>query len=78
MGSGVLIFGLGSIVAGWVNPLAGGPNMTVTIHNTCACLGSLLILAGAVISRPSMKSGRGNWSAGTIVAAYAGDRKSVV
>ena len=37
MGCGILIFGLGSIVAGWVNPLSGGPNMTVTLHNTCAC-----------------------------------------
>jgi PAS domain S-box-containing protein len=70
IGSGILIFGLGSIVAGWVNPLSGGPNMTVTLHNTCACIGSILILAGAVMSHAPAKSGRATGNTGTIAAAY--------
>jgi len=70
IGSGILIFGLGSIVAGWVNPLSGGPNMTVTIHNTCACIGSILILAGAIMSHTPAKSGRAIKNTGTIAAAY--------
>jgi PAS domain S-box-containing protein len=70
IGSGILIFGLGSIVAGWVNPLSGGPNMTVTLHNTCACIGSILIFAGAVMSHTPSKSGKPTGNTGTIAAAY--------
>jgi len=51
MGCGILIFGLGSISAGWLNVLPGGPNITVTIHNTCACIGSMFILAGGLLNR---------------------------
>lgn len=50
MGSGLLIFGLGSIVAGWFLPVTGDPNVNVTIYNTCACAGSVIILTGAVIT----------------------------
>ncbi len=70
IGSGILIFGLGSIAAGWLNPLPGGPNMTVTIHNTCACIGSILIFAGAVMSHTPAKSGRATGNTGTIAAAF--------
>ena len=72
IGSGLLIFGLGSIAAGWVNPLPGGPNMTVTIHNTCACIGSIVILAGAVMSLSAPVFRRAPVSTGKLAAVYAG------
>lgn len=72
IGSGVLIFGLGSIVAGWVNPLAGGPNMTVTIHNSCALISSIFLLAGAFTSNFPAKPGMRKGSTATIAAAYTG------
>ncbi len=34
LGSGMLVFGLCSISAGWLIGLPGGPNITVTIYNT--------------------------------------------
>ncbi len=73
IGAGVLIFGLGSIAAGWVNPLPDGPNMTVTLHNTCALVGSIFVLAGAVLSHHNTRFGRGSGNPGTIVIlTYAG------
>jgi PAS domain S-box-containing protein len=72
LGSGVLIFGLGSIAAGWVNPLTGGPNMTVTIHNSCALISSIFLLAGAFTSNFTVKPGMGRGSTATIAAAYTG------
>ena len=72
IGSGILIFGLGSIAAGLVNSLPGGPNMTVTIHNTCACIGSVFILAGAVMSLYTPAFRRGTVSTGKLTAVYAG------
>lgn len=45
-GCGMLVFGLGSTVAGWVRGLPDGANMTVTIHNTSALIASVLHLAG--------------------------------
>jgi len=38
IGCGLLFFGVSSLYAGWVMPLADSPNPTVTLHN----LGSLL------------------------------------
>lgn len=71
IGSGMLIFGLGSIASGWLNPLYG-PNVSVTIHNTCACIGSIFILIGAIMSRsgemPVNVRGRTRW----VAAAYSG------
>ncbi len=72
IGSGVLIFGLGSIVAGWVNPLPGGPNMTVTIHNSCALLSSIFILVGAMLSNSTWRKERRKGNTGIIAATYAG------
>ncbi|MEI7433585.1 MAG: PAS domain S-box protein [Methanomicrobiales archaeon] len=70
IGSGILIFGLGSIAAGWVNPLPGGPNMTVTIHNSCALASSIFILVGAVLSNTSAMTGRGKGNTWLIAATY--------
>jgi len=71
IGSGMLIFGIGSIASGWLNPLYG-PNVSVTIHNTCACIGSIFILIGGVMSRSSQMPvnvrGRTRW----VAAAYFG------
>jgi PAS domain S-box-containing protein len=69
IGSGILIFGLGAITAGWLILLPGGPNINVTIYNTCAFIGSLFILTGAVISClvPNQKRGSGStWKGATI------------
>ncbi|MCX6690713.1 MAG: PAS domain S-box protein [Methanoregula sp.] len=69
MGSGILIFGLGAITAGWLILLPGGPNINVTIYNTCAFIGSLFILTGAAISclTPVQRRGRGStWKGAAI------------
>ena len=72
MGSGLLVFGLGSIVTGWVLPTGGGPNAAVTVYNSCAYISSILILAGTVISMqgPGLWKGRGDIR--IIAAAYTG------
>lgn len=66
IGAGLLLFGTGSIAAGWLNPLPGGPNLTVTLHNSCACFGAVLIFAGCLEVRISrnrlLKSTGGSWS----------------
>jgi PAS domain S-box-containing protein len=71
MGCGIFIFGLGSIAAGWVNALPNGPNMTVTIHNTCALIGSIFIFAAALLSshraRLSSETSKGTM----IIAVYS-------
>lgn len=72
IGAGVLIFGLGSIAAGWVNPLPGGSNMTVTIHNTCACLSSFFILIGAILSLSGAAFGGKKGSIRTGMGMYGG------
>ena len=72
MGSGLLVFGLGSIVTGWVLPTGGGPNTAVTIYNSCACIGSILFLAGTVISMQGPARWRGRGDIRIIVAAYTG------
>ncbi len=70
-GAGFLIFGLGAIVAGWLSPFPDGPNMSVTVHNTCSCIGSLFFLAGAGISRDVANKRRGIESKKDIVALYS-------
>jgi PAS domain S-box-containing protein len=54
LGAGMLVFGFGSIAAGWLNSIPGELNITLTVHNTSACIGAglalpavLLALAGA-------------------------------
>ncbi|GEM_PF-2183865 len=50
IGSGIFLFGLGSTISGWIKHLSGGPNLSITIHRTCACISSIVILIGAVLS----------------------------
>lgn len=49
LGSGMLVFGLGSIAAGWLNSLPGGTNITPTIHNTAVCIGAIFSLAAVLL-----------------------------
>jgi len=72
MGSGLLVFGLGSIVTGWALPTSGGPNLAVTIYNTCACIGSILILAGAILNLPGPVRWNGRGDKRIVAAAYTG------
>jgi PAS domain S-box-containing protein len=55
LGSGMLVFGLGSIAAGWLIGFPDGSNIAITIYNTSAFIGSafslaavLLVLTGAI------------------------------
>jgi len=72
MGSGLLVFGLGSIVTGWVIPTSGGPNAAVTIYNTCTCISSILILAGAVLSLQGPVPWKKKGDMRVVAAAYTG------
>ena len=45
IGSGLLFFGISSLYAGWVMPLSGGPNATVTLHNLGALAAGICQLA---------------------------------
>ena len=49
LGCGVLIFGIGSFIAGFTRSLPDGANLTVTIHNTGAFIGALFHLIAALI-----------------------------
>jgi len=46
IGCGLVFFGTSSLYAGWVMPLAGGPNPTVTLHNLGSLLAGLFQFAG--------------------------------
>jgi PAS domain S-box-containing protein len=50
IGCGMLTFGLGSTVAGWLIQLPDGPNLNITIHNFGVFFGSLFHLIGAVFT----------------------------
>jgi PAS domain S-box-containing protein len=50
LGSGMLIFGLGSIAAGWLIGLPGGANISVAIYNVCILLAAVLFLTGALFT----------------------------
>ncbi|MEI6207617.1 MAG: ATP-binding protein [Desulfuromonadales bacterium] len=47
MGCGLVVFGYSSLLAGWVMPLSGGPNPTVTLHNLGSFLAGLCQVVGA-------------------------------
>lgn len=49
VGCGLALFGLGSLYAGWVMPLAGNPNPTVTLHNLGSLTAGICQFAGAHI-----------------------------
>jgi PAS domain S-box-containing protein len=72
IGSGILIFGLGSMLAGWVNPLPNGPNLTVTVHNCSALISSLFILAGAVFANFPGRYGNRSENTRLITVTYSG------
>lgn len=46
-GCGLVFFGASSLFAGWVMPLAGNPNPTVTLHNLGCLFAGLFQLTGA-------------------------------
>jgi len=49
LGCGVLIFGLGGVIAGFVRGLPDGANLNVTIYNTGALVGALFHFVAAII-----------------------------
>ncbi len=49
IGSGMLAFGTGGLVAGWFIGSAGGPNITITIYNCGALFCATLLLLGKII-----------------------------
>jgi PAS domain S-box-containing protein len=62
IGSGMLVFGLGSIIAGSGVSLPDGPNINVTIYNTGCCIGAAFVLSGALagLTRPWQEEDAGN------------------
>ncbi len=54
LGCGVLTFGVGNLIAGWLITFPGAPNINVTVHNTGALLGSLFHAVGAMLPLPEI------------------------
>ncbi len=54
LGCGVLVFGAGNLIAGWLITAPGSPNINVAIHNSGALLGSLFHAVGAMVPLPEM------------------------
>jgi hypothetical protein len=50
LGCGMVAFGFGSMVAGFVINLPGGSNFAVAVYNTCALLAAVLIITAAIFS----------------------------
>ncbi|MEI7672012.1 MAG: PAS domain S-box protein, partial [Deltaproteobacteria bacterium] len=50
MGCGMMTFGCGAVVAGWLIGDHNGPNVNVTIYNTGALLGSVFHALGAILT----------------------------
>ncbi|WML67833.1 MAG: hypothetical protein METHP_01399 [Methanoregula sp. SKADARSKE-2] len=78
LGAGMLIFGLGSIAAGWLNNLPSGANITATLHNSSVCIGSIFSLAAVilVLTGPQRESRR--HSASVPLFLYGGIVASVI
>jgi PAS domain S-box-containing protein len=49
LGCGLLIFGIGGVIAGFVRGLPGGANLNVTVYNIGALVGALFHFAAAII-----------------------------
>ena len=49
-GCGMVAFGFGSLIAGFIINIPGGTNLTPTIHNTGAFLGSILLVTAALFA----------------------------
>jgi len=47
VGCGLVFFGVSSLYAGWVMPLAGNPNPTVTLHNLGSLFAGIFQFIGA-------------------------------
>ena len=47
IGCGLVFFGVSSLYAGWVMPLAGGPNPNVTLHNLGSLFAGFCQIVGA-------------------------------
>jgi PAS domain S-box-containing protein len=60
MGAGLLAFGAGSTIAGWLILSSGGPNVTVTVHNGSIFAASILSLLGTLwfVSRATAETAR--------------------
>ncbi|MFB0526822.1 MAG: PAS domain S-box protein [bacterium] len=54
LGCGVLGFGTGNLVSGWLITFPGAPNINVTIHNTGALFGSLFHAVSAMLPLPEI------------------------
>ena len=72
MGSGMMIFGLGSIAAGWLIGFPGGANISVTIYNVCTLLSAVFFLTGALLTFTPSKKPETTGYAGKIAAAATG------
>ncbi|MGO9118407.1 MAG: PAS domain S-box protein [Desulfomonilaceae bacterium] len=55
-GCGMLTFGLCTIPAGGLVEMTGGPNLTVTIHNTGALVGGFFLAMGSILNLVERKS----------------------
>jgi len=53
MGCGMIAFGCGSMLGGWLINNSLGPNLTVTIHNIGVLLGSIFSILGAISTSSS-------------------------
>jgi hypothetical protein len=72
MGSGMIIFGLGSIFAAMVTFLPNAPNNNVTIYNTCVCVGSIFFLIGSLTNIAGLTYGKKEGSIIAVGALYGG------
>jgi PAS domain S-box-containing protein len=72
LGCGLLSFGLGGVIAGWVRSFPGGANLNVTIYNTAALLAAIFHFVAAFILlagvSPETGAKRKNW---WLVFSYA-------
>lgn len=50
MGCGMMTFGCGAVLAGWLIGGQQGPNVNVTIYNSAALLGSVFHVLGAILT----------------------------
>jgi PAS domain S-box-containing protein len=73
LGCGVLIFGIGGAIAGFVRGLPGGANLNVTIYNTGALIGALFHFIAAIILLAGISPELGSRQKGTwLVVGYPG------
>jgi len=71
LGCGVLAFGSGNLVAGWLIGPPGGPNTAVTIHNIEALFGSVFHVVSAALAGVTSKK-VSNHRKSRVILAYLG------